>query len=158
MTTDKKASAAETLRKNGIAVETPQIEVVDDNDFDIQKVAESDLASLASNESFLNETVKIRIATTTDPNAAPAADITVNSPANRVIIPRGVVCTVKRLHVEVLARMKETRYTQPARNMMDPEGGNALIGRTAMVYPFEVVEDKNPAGRAWLENILAEPA
>jgi len=25
-------------------------------------------------------------------------------------------------------------------------------------YPFDLVEDKNPRGRAWLNHVLAEPA
>lgn len=149
-TTDK-------LREAGITVEAPVYK--DDNDFDIQKVSENaDLSRLASDEAFMNEFVTIRLATTTDPNAPPSCVITVNNAANCVVIPRGIPRVVKRLHVEVLARMKETRSYQPKRDMEFPESGNTVYGNTAMVYPFEVLKDDNPKGRAWLENILAEPA
>jgi hypothetical protein len=83
--------------------------------------------------------------------------VTVNDVHNRVVIPRGQTVTVKRLHVEVLARMRETRFTQPVRNMSDPESGNVLLPQHAQVYPFEILEDKNPRGRAWLERLFAEP-
>lgn len=148
------SQTAEQLRQMGVT--NPVVDVQDNLGDDIQLVSESDLATLASDESFMNDRLVIRLATTTDDNAPPVADVTVNNAANRVVIPRGVPMQVKRMHVEVLARMKETRYTQPGRNMLDPESGNALVGRTALVYPFEVLKDPNPRGHAWLENILAE--
>jgi len=32
------------------------------------------------------------------------------------------------------------------------------VARHGLSYPFELVEDANPRGRAWLQNVLAEPA
>lgn len=147
----------EKLLARGVEAIVPTI--VDEEHADIQLVSEGDLADVASNEAFMNERVKIRLATTTDLNAPPYAIVTVNSAQNRVVIPRGEVVDVKRMHVEILARMRETRYTQPfLTNLNDVEKANHLVARHSMVYPFEVIEDKNPKGRAWLENILAEPA
>lgn len=145
------------LAKLGIQVEPPKIDV-QDTDPELDTINSTDLSSLAANEAFMHEHVTIRLATTTDQNAPPYASITVNDVNNRVVIPRGQPFRVKRLHVEVLARMRETRYTQATRNPMDPESGNRLIAHHAMVYPFEVIEDKNPRGRAWLEALMAEPA
>lgn len=146
----------ERLEKAGIFVDPPKIILDDDSAQSIETIAESDIATLAREEAFMNMKIKIRLATTTDENAPPFATVTVNSPGNRSQIPRGVACLVPRSHVEVLARMRETKYRQPARNMMDPEPGNELIGRSAMVYPFEVLEDPHPKGRAWLERVLGE--
>lgn len=144
------------LAKAGIFVDAPSIEVAD-SDVDLETISsDKDLSKIASDEAFLNELVKIRVATTTDPNAPPYATVTVNDVRNRVQIPRGAVVPVKRMHVEVLARMRETKYRQHQNNM-DPEAGNVLHPTHAMVYPFEIVEDKNPLGRAWYERILAEP-
>jgi hypothetical protein len=42
--------------------------------------------------------------------------------------------------------------------MMNVEAGNAMIAHHAHAYPFELVRDDNPRGRAWLEAIMAEPA
>ena len=155
MATSKQFSHDE-LAKLGIKAEIPEIIVPEEPM--LETVADSDLADLARNEAFMNERVRIRLATTTDPNAPPYAVVTVNDVNNRVTVPRGVPMWVKRLHVEVLARMKETRFTQPARNPMDPESGNYLIPQHAQAYPFEIIEDKNPLGRPWLERVLAEPA
>jgi hypothetical protein len=153
----KKILTNEALAAAGVYVEAPQIEVAD-NQAAVDPIGlDADFAQLAADEKFLHEIVKIRIATTTDPNAPPFATVTVNDINNRVRIPRGVVVPVKRCQVEILARMRETRYQQPPRNPMDPESGNMLIPQHAQVYPFEVVEDKNPLGRAWYERLMAEP-
>lgn len=155
MATSKKYSHDE-LAKLGIQVETPSIEVLDEQP-SIDPISTSDLSKVARDEAFMNERIKIRLATTTDPNAPPYAIVTVNDVHNRAVIPRGQPVYVKRMHVEVMARMRETRYSQPVRNMADPESGNYLVPQHAMVYPFEVIEDPNPMGRPWLERILAEP-
>lgn len=152
----KNQADLDRLAAQGIEVELPQIDVIDKQDIEVI-TGDPDLSALARTEAFMNERIGIRVATTTDPNAPPYAIVTVNDVNNRVVIPRGQVVRVKRMHVEVLARMKETRYTQPTRNPMDPEGGNYLIPQHAQVYPFEVIEDKNPRGRAWVEALLNEP-
>lgn len=145
----------DSLTAQGFAVDTPAIILPEQAE--IETVSQdADLKRVASEESFMNEVIRIRLATTTDPNARPFATVTVNAPTNRVQIPRGRVVGIKRMFVEVLARQWETAYTQPVRNMADPEMGNELIGHDALVYPFEVVEDKNPLGRVWLERILQE--
>jgi hypothetical protein len=153
-TTPSTKRSLDELARLGIEMETPKVHVPQEPD--VETVSESDLSQLAGDEAFMNEAVQIRLATTTDPNAPPHAVVTVNSSLNRAVIPRGRPVWVKRLHVEVLARMRETRYTQPSRNMMDPESGNALLPQHAQVYPFEVLKDNNPRGRAWLERVLAE--
>jgi hypothetical protein len=144
----------EELARMGIEVTPPN--VAPQEAPQVETVAESDLGALAESELFMNQKLRIRLATTTDPNAPPQAIVTVNDSNNRAVIPRGKQVWVKRLHVEVLARMRETRYTQPTRNMMDPEAGNQLIPHEAMAYPFEVLEDPHPHGRVWLERVLAE--
>lgn len=152
-----KKFSEDELAKLGIQVEAPQIDVIDQQSIDMIN-DDRDLASLARDEAFMAERIQIRLATTTDPNAPPYAIVTVNDVHNRVVIPRGQPVFIKRMHVEVLARMRETRYTQPTRNPMDPETGNYLLPHHAQVYPFEVLQDPNPRGRAWLERVMTEPA
>ena len=151
-----KQRSAEELARLGISVDVPKIEVMDDT-ASVEPIAETDIAVLARDEKFMAELVKIRIASTTDQNAPPFATVIVNDVTNRVQIPRGVPVYVRRMHLEVLARMRETRFTQPARNPYDPEPGNQLIPHHAWAYPFEVIEDKNPRGREWLERLMNEP-
>ena len=115
-----------------------------------------DFRQLASDEAFMEERVTIVIHPTTDENQPNHVILNVNGTNQPVI--RGVPTSIKRKYLEVLARMKETKYSQPQRDMANPEYGNQVIGRTALVYPFDVQEDANPKGRAWLQNIMAEPA
>lgn len=124
---------------------------------DIELVSEGDLSRLAQDEAFMNEIVKIRISTSTNPNDSPMVNLTVNSHADSIWVRRGVVTPVRRKHVEVLARMRQINYSQKPAQGSDLETGNALYWSAVQVNPFEVIEDKNPAGRAWLDNILAEP-
>lgn len=126
---------------------------------DFEAVNANDLARICEEDAFANEWMEIRVATTTDKQAPPFAVVTVcgTGQMSRLRIPRGVAVRVKRMHVEVLARMRETNYTQPTLNMADPEASNVLIPQNGMVYPFEVLHDPHPLGREWLERLINEP-
>ena len=126
-----------------------------DDQPDVQLVAESDLAKTAADEEFMHEPVQIMIMATTDPNASPIAHIGVNGV--NVRIARNVPTWIKRMHLEVLARMKETRVTQDLTPNREGEiTMDSLRGNTGLAYPFTVLQDKNPKGGAWLANVLAE--
>jgi hypothetical protein len=114
------------------------------------------LDKVAREEAFMNELVEIIVHTTTDENAPPTVLVNVNG--TNQPIPRGVPVQIRRKYVEVLARCKETKYRQPDRDMMNPEQGNEMVGRTALVYPFQLVSDPNPKGPAWLAAVQAEAA
>jgi len=129
------------------------IELTDDQP-DIQTVAETkDLAKLVSDEAFMNELVTVVVHDSTDPNQP--NHIIVNVNGTNMPFMRGVPTLAKRKYVEVLARMKETRYTQRTPNPSEPD---RIVNeaRTSLVYPFAVTEDKNPRGRAWLAQVMAE--
>jgi len=114
-----------------------------------------DFAALASSEVFMNEQVTIMVHSTTDENQPPQVIVNCNG-MNQPII-RGYPTTIKRKYVEILARMKETKYSQVTRNPAAPDQID-MVARHGLSYPFDLVEDKNPRGRAWLTNVMAEPA
>ena len=114
-----------------------------------------DFAALASSEVFMNEPVTIMVHSTTDENQPPQVIVNCNG-MNQPII-RGYPTTIKRKYVEILARMKETKYSQVTRNPAAPDQID-MVARHGLSYPFDLVEDKNPRGRAWLNNVMAEPA
>lgn len=131
------------------------IEISDDEPV-VETVAEStDFSKLAASEAFMNEFVTVMIHSTTDENQAPHVIVNCNG-MNQPII-RGVPTKVKRKYVEILARMKETKYSQVTRNPSAPDQID-MIARHGLAYPFDLLEDDNPKGRAWLQNVLAEPA
>ena len=131
------------------------MEILDDAPV-IETVAESrDFSKLASDEAFMNELVTVMVHSTTDENQPNHVVVNCNG-MNQPLI-RGVPTTVKRKYVEILARMKETKYTQVTRNASAPDQID-MVARHGLSYPFDLVEDKNPRGRAWLQNVLAEAA
>lgn len=131
------------------------IEIIDDAPT-VETVAEStDFNELAASEAFMNEVVTIMVHSTTDENQSPHVIVNCNG-VNQPII-RGVPTQVRRKYLEILARMKETKYTQRTPNPAAPDQIE-MIARSGFAYPFELIEDKNPRGRAWLSNVMAEPA
>jgi hypothetical protein len=131
------------------------MEIIDDEPV-IETVAESrDFSKLAADEAFMNELVTVMVHSTTDENQPNHVVVNCNG-MNQPLI-RGVPTTVKRKYVEILARMKETKYTQVTRNPSAPDQID-MVARHGLSYPFDLVEDKNPRGRAWLQNVLAEAA
>lgn len=131
------------------------VEVIDDAPV-IETVAESkDFRQLAADEAFMNELVTVMVHATTDENQAP--HIIVNCNGVNQPIMRGVPTKMRRKYLEILARMKETKYTQVTPNPAAPDVSE-LKARHGLAYPFEVTDDPNPRGRAWLTNVLAEPA
>ena len=131
------------------------IEILDDEPV-VETVAESkDFSQMAADESFMNEHVTVLVHSTTDENQAPHIILNCNG-VNQPVI-RGVPTQIRRKYLEILARMKETKYTQRTPNPAAPDQIE-MIARHGLAYPFEVVEDKNPRGRAWLSNVMAEPA
>lgn len=137
-----------------IGLESKGVTLVDDQ-VDVQNVAESDLARVAAEEKFMHDVLKIMLFPTTDANAPPYADISVNG--QRQPIPRAIPVPVLRKHVEVLARMKETRITQDMTpNAQGEITTDSLRGHTGLAYPFSVLHDPDPRGGTWLANILAE--
>jgi hypothetical protein len=126
--------------------DTPTIEPV---------TAVKDFAQLASDEAFMNELVTVMVHQTTDENQAPHVIVNCNG-TNQPII-RGVPTKVRRKYVEILAHMKETKYSQHLANPSVPDSIE-MIARHGLAYPFDLIEDDNPRGRAWLTHVLAQPA
>lgn len=105
---------------------------------------------------FMEEPVRILVHESSDPNDPdPNPLLKVNGRTQYVI--RGQEITMRRKFVEVLARAKKTGYTQSIKH--DQVSGNVyqkMNPRTALRYPFSVIEDRNPKGRDWLRKVLAE--
>jgi hypothetical protein len=131
------------------------VEVLDDTPI-IETVSENvDFRELASSEAFMNEIVTVLVHSSTNENEPP--HIIVNCNGTNQPIVRGIPTKMRRKYVEILARMKETRYNQITPNPAAPDVTH-MNARHGLVYPFELLEDTNPRGRAWLTNVLAEPA
>lgn len=73
---------------------------------------------------------------------------------NQPII-RGVESKVKRKYVEVMTRSRNTNYTQRRSDQSDP-ASLKMVPNSRVSYPFSVIHDPSPKGRAWLEGITRE--
>lgn len=121
--------------------DTPEIVVADRIRMD-----EADL------DAFMQEMVEVVVAESTDENAVPLVEVSVNG--RRIYLQRGVPTMVKRMYVERLARAKKMVYSQN----LDPRLGesiNTLHRRSALDYPFAVTNDTEK-GKVWLKKVLSE--
>lgn len=120
----------------------------------IEKVSESNFVAEAELEQFMNEVLTVVVADSTEDGALDIICPSVNG-VNQPII-RGHEQKVRRKYVEALARSRITKYTQRVIDPTRPDNIQ-MQERTSLTYPFTVVHDPNPKGRAWLKGILAQP-
>jgi len=107
-------------------------------------------------EAFSQEPVKIEVHKLSDENAPIAFEVSVNGV--KEIFTQGETKVVKRMFVETLARAKKTGYDNVLiTDQHSREPKYIYPSRTGLRYPFSVIEDKNPKGRAWLEAVLRQP-
>ena len=125
------------------ALSSSVIEVVD------RPVDKDKLANLA----FMEEPVTILIHQSDSPTAVQYPEVW--NGGRKEIFQRGVRKTTKRKFVEVLARMKMTKYHQEEVTDKDGVKGIRYNPYSALVYPF-AVEDDTEKGKDWLRRILAE--
>jgi len=121
----------------------------------VEGVEGENLNEAVALEAFMNELVLIYVHTDGTSGALEVVTPTVNG-INQPII-RGRNQYVKRKYIEVLAWSKITTYRQEVADPSRPENIQ-MTPLANMTAPFVVREDRNPKGRAWLENILAQPA
>lgn len=137
----------------GQVVDGSSLEVVGDQSFD--PVIANEFGASVTEEVFMNEYVTVVLADTTDENAPPHVMLSCNGTTQPLM--RNIPTMIRRKYVEILARCKESKFSQRQASAMEPDRIE-MIQRTALAYPFEVIEDKNPKGRAWLRGVMAEAA
>lgn len=119
-----------------------------------QKVDGPEWKNKAAILAFMEEPVTILIYESMDRNAGDWCEF--SNDGRRVIIQRGVPTTIKRKFLEVIARCKQTGIGQRAIRGDYGVEGYEYPEHTSLKYPFQLIEDKNPKGAAWLKKILAE--
>lgn len=131
------------IRVADAGVEGSSIEVVG-------KLSKDELAFRA----FMSEKVCILVHDTTDDTETPVPQVCVGEISQYFI--RGRKQWVKRFFVERLARAKITTYTQVKEKDDNGDDTYVNIPHTKLMYPFSLIEDRNPRGPAWLQKVLAE--
>ncbi len=135
--------------------DVPSLEVIEK----VGEVRLGDKEKLRSMK-FMEEPVEIMIHESIDPNAEQFIFCAVNGEGagshHLPWLPRGIPVTVKRKHVERLARAKPISLS--TFDTTDATGALAkgIRSRRALAYPFSVIHDPNPRGPSWLKGVLAE--
>lgn len=112
---------------------------------------------------FNEEPVTIRIEPSADKNAAMFHPIWVNGKGCEVWIagawremtylPVAQVLTVKRKYVEVLLRSKTDTVHTEVKEVEGENPKNTIRRFTSATVSFSIIEDKNPLGAAWVNEI-----
>ena len=137
----EKLSQAEPIALGEIGESQP-IEVMSDSERISNEYAER--------RAFMNQILTIVVHPSNEPGSYTVITPSVNGVSQPII--RGIESKVKRKYVEVLARTRTTGYTPFTPNPNKPE--NIQMTPTEVVtYPFAVIHDPHPKGRAWLDAI-----
>lgn len=113
---------------------------------------------------FMAEWVTIRLEPGSDDNAPTVFQgwvngrcemLVNNQPAQVLALPIGEEITVRRSMLEVIARNKRmgVRTEHTAENRM-LQLANRTIRTISQVQPVSIVEDKNPRGRPWFQEMI----
>jgi hypothetical protein len=129
-------------------VESDRIEPIA-GDPDFQKL----IREKAEADAFANELVTTRLYRSGDKNTPNHAILSVNG-VTQVVIADGKPRKIRRKFVEVLARCWQSTYEQ--RQHPIELDRYEMLEDASLAYPFEVTDDPNPRGKAWLEGILQE--
>lgn len=114
---------------------------------------------------FNEEPVTIRILPPNERNPAPWVHCEVNGKGCEIWsertkqwyqhrkVPVNQVITVKRMYLEQLLRARITRITLADFKPGQGEPDHTIYRDTTGVYSIDIIEDKNPEGRAWVDFI-----
>lgn len=121
-------------------------------DIDTDLVVKTDAIEF---ERFMHDMILVHIQEAPTENDPQYCEVTVNG--DRRTIPRGSDARIPRKHVAVLAQAKGFRVAQE--KVQNPDGSQSFREKViaSLAYPFQVLEDPNPKGRAWLKQLLANP-
>jgi hypothetical protein len=122
------------------------IEPIDEREFNI-----SDPEGRAAYEMFMSEGVVVSVHQTTDENAPPVVGVGCNGDVRW--LPREIPVRIPRRFVEILAKSQERKITTKSNPDPSADEGMKTTTRQAQSYPFSVLHDPHPKGRAWLERI-----
>lgn len=105
-------------------------------------------------EKFMAEPIVIRIHRTADKNEPPIAELGLNGV--KAFVPRDKPVRLPRAYVEILARSQVRNYSQERNPDPNADEGMFTKRHGGASYPFQVIKDDNPRGRAWLARITHE--
>lgn len=120
----------------------------------VETITEREFKTVEEAEAFMAELVDIEVHRSTDPNASPQVPVGVNG--DKLWLPRGTPVRLPRKFVEVLARSQEASFRTDTNPDPQADEGKIIRRTNGQSFPFSVLRDPNPRGRAWLERVTRE--
>lgn len=147
-------STGETVSKS---YELPTSGDIDGEDFheNFEQQNIFDYRKMVDLEKFMQEKVLVEIPRSSNPNDDPYIPLGVNGITQPLL--RGKAQWIKRKFLEVLIRSQPT--TLETIEEIDQRTGNKmvrLIKTTGEKYPYRILQENNPEGQRWLQQILSE--
>lgn len=117
----------------------------------VTPVSEREFKDTVELTAFMEEPVVIRLHPTTDENAEPFVPVGCNG--EQAWLPRGVNIEIPRKFLESLCGLQVRFRTE---RVQDPNAEEGYVQRASasMPYPFQIISDPNPKGRAWIERVM----
>lgn len=112
---------------------------------------------------FMEEPIQIRLEPSSDKNAADRFPIWCNGKRAEVFqngrweeigyLPVGMTLTVKRKVVEIIVRTKVDTVHTKIQEMDSDRPHNVIQRFTSPVHSFSIIEDRNPRGAMWIQEL-----
>lgn len=134
-------SAKEATSAGGIEIDTANVLRSDELDF----------------EQFMRDELEVHINEAQNESDPSVVEMNVNGDYRFAV--RGDTVKLRRYHVAVLARAKQSRVRQ--KKIVNPDGSMGFVEEQvlSLTYPFSVISDPRPQkGGPWLKQLLANPA
>lgn len=113
---------------------------------------------------FQEEAVKIILNPSAEKNAPTAFPVWVNGKGAEVFqngqwqeigyLPVGRPLTIKRKYLEVIIRAKLDAVTTQHEDATVAQPNNRINRATSSVHSYSILEDKNPKGQAWAQEMM----
>lgn len=140
------------------------LDTLDRGTGDVVLVDEPLTTDYADALSFMEEPVTIRLAPSTDKNAATVFPVWVNGKPAEVFqnkrwqeigyLPVGQNLIVKRKVLEVILRAKIDRVETVVGDATQEKPANKAVRFTSPVHSVSILEDKNPLGSPWASELM----
>lgn len=101
---------------------------------------------------FMEEYIDIEIAESSNPNDQALVPVWVNG--RPMWFMRGQVTRCKRHYADRLGRARTEDVKVTVAKNADGDTVNRTAKPSALAFPFRVVEDRNPLGKAWLAKLM----
>jgi hypothetical protein len=120
----------------------------------VEPVTEKGLLDGIDVEKFMADELVIVIHKSTDKNALERVPVGVNG--EQAWLPRDTKIKIPRRFVERLARAQEATFRTDDNPDPRMDEGKIIRRTNGQVFPFQVIYDPSPRGRAWLAKVTRE--